>query len=291
VIADEGWFVDYYLHEDPRQKRFAYAWLADFIGVTAVPEDDETQIAHGLEWNRQMVEHVDGRPDVRDLSLFVGEEPDIVDLPLAPELPSQRAWAAARFGFPGYIAGDDLPKRSAREQVREELGWGDEPVCIAAVGGSGVGQALLERAVAALPALRERLPGARMVAVAGPRIDPARIPGGEGVKVAGFVEDLPRLLAAADVAVVQGGLTTAMELTAAGRPFVYVPLEEHFEQQVHVHHRLRRYGAGQRLHFADAEPEALASALASAHAGGGEGTATVQPGGARRAAERLVELL
>lgn len=43
VIADEGWFVDYYLHEDPRQKRFAYAWLADFIGVTAVPEDDETQ--------------------------------------------------------------------------------------------------------------------------------------------------------------------------------------------------------------------------------------------------------
>ncbi|WP_238322592.1 glycosyltransferase [Kordiimonas gwangyangensis] len=41
------------------------------------------------------------------------------------------------------------------------------------------------------------------------------------------------------MAVVQGGLTTGMELTALGKPFVYVPLQNHFEQQVHVHHRLK----------------------------------------------------
>jgi hypothetical protein len=41
---------------------------------------------------------------------------------------------------------------------------------------------------------------------------------------------LYRHLAACDLAIVHGGLTTCMELTAARRPFVYVPLRHHFEQ-------------------------------------------------------------
>ena len=35
-------------------------------------------------------------------------------------------------------------------------------------------------------------------------------------------------------AVVQGGLTTTMDLVAAGRPFLFLPLQGHFEQNVHV---------------------------------------------------------
>jgi hypothetical protein len=34
--------------------------------------------------------------------------------------------------------------------------------------------------------------------------------------------------------VVQGGLTTAMDLTAQKRPFVYFPLRHHLEQNFHV---------------------------------------------------------
>lgn len=34
--------------------------------------------------------------------------------------------------------------------------------------------------------------------------------------------------------VVQGGLTTCMKLTALRKPFVYVPLRHHFEQNFHV---------------------------------------------------------
>jgi hypothetical protein len=45
------------------------------------------------------------------------------------------------------------------------------------------------------------------------------------------------------VALVQGGLTTTMELVALGRPFVAFPLRNHFEQRLHVRHRLDRYGA------------------------------------------------
>src|SRR3712207_8704153 len=49
--------------------------------------------------------------------------------------------------------------------------------------------------------------------------------------VRAYVHDLYRHLAACDLAVVQGGLTTAMELTASKRPFLYFPLRHHFEQK------------------------------------------------------------
>ena len=69
-----------------------------------------------------------------------------------------------------------------------------------------------------------------------------------------YVHNLYRHLAACDLAVVQGGLTTAMELTASGRPFLYFPLRHHFEQNWHVAHRLDRYGAGRRMDFDAATP-------------------------------------
>ena len=32
VVGDEAWDVDYFLHENPELKRFAFAWLTDFVG-------------------------------------------------------------------------------------------------------------------------------------------------------------------------------------------------------------------------------------------------------------------
>ena len=61
--------------------------------------------------------------------------------------------------------------------------------------------------------------------------------------------DLYRHLAVCDLAVVQGGLTTTMELTANRRPFLYFPLGHHFEQTIHVRHRLGRYGAGRCMDY------------------------------------------
>jgi len=52
-----------------------------------------------------------------------------------------------------------------------------------------------------------------------------------------------------------------MELTAAGRPFLYFPLKPHFEQNLHVHHRLTRHRAGRRMEFDDSPPEAVADAI------------------------------
>jgi UDP:flavonoid glycosyltransferase YjiC (YdhE family) len=101
-----------------------------------------------------------------------------------------------------------------------------------------VGEHLLRRVAAAFPLAAKKIPGLRMIAVTGPRIDPASVPVPEGVELRGYVPDLYRQLAACDLAVVQGGLSTTMELAAAGRPFIYVPLARHFEQQILVPHRL-----------------------------------------------------
>ena len=77
-----------------------------------------------------------------------------------------------------------------------------------------------------------------MIVVGGPRIDPGSLAHGDGVETLGYVHRLHRHLAACDLAICHGGLSTTMELTAAGRPFLYFPLRRHFEQNHHVAHRL-----------------------------------------------------
>jgi len=92
------------------------------------------------------------------------------------------------------------------------------------------------------------------------------------------------------LAVVQGGLTTTMELTANRRPFLYVPLRNHFEQNFHVRHRLERYRAGRCVDYEDTTPDALAAAIAD-EIGRPVDYLPVETDGARRAAEHIAELL
>ncbi|MDD7934135.1 alpha/beta hydrolase [Actinomycetospora straminea] len=292
VVADESWEIDHFLHENPELKRAPFAWLTDVVGWLPMPDGGAVEAALTADQNAEMAEHVARYPRLRDRSVFVGEPGDLVTDPLGPGLPSVREWTCAHFAFSGWVS--TTGPVGDREELRAELGWTpDERVCVVAVGGSGVGRALLERVAAAYPLLREQVPGLRLVAVAGPRIDPASLRVPAGVEVRGHVPDLERELTAGDVAVVQGGLTTTMELAIAGRPFVYVPLEHHFEQQIHVPHRLARLGAGVRLDYADATPETVAATVAALLTRPVRPVRpiTVGPDGARRAADLLGELL
>jgi UDP-N-acetylglucosamine:LPS N-acetylglucosamine transferase len=82
-----------------------------------------------------------------------------------------------------------------------------------------------------------------------------------------------------------------MELTAAGRPFVYVPLRHHFEQNYHVRHRLDRYGAGHCLPYEEAaDPDALAATIVK-EVGRTVAYRPVATDGAARAAALLSALL
>jgi UDP-N-acetylglucosamine:LPS N-acetylglucosamine transferase len=144
--------------------------------------------------------------------------------------------------------------------------------------------------IEAFPEAKERVPDLRMIVVAGPRIDPAGLPRHEGLEVRAYVHDLYRHLAACDLAVVQGGLTTSMELTANRRPFLYFPLRHHFEQNFHVRHRLGRYGAGRAMDFETATPEVIAEAIAE-EIGRTVDYHPVERDGAARAAALIGELL
>jgi predicted glycosyltransferase len=175
--------------------------------------------------------------------------------------------------------------------LRRSLGYQpDERVCIVTVGGSGVGAHLIKRILQSYPLARARLPELRMILVAGPRIDPQSLNAPAGVEVHAFVPNLDRHLAACDLALVQGGLTTCMELAAAGTPFIYFPLKNHFEQNFHVAHRLDRYGAGRRMEFSTSTPEMIAEAMVDVLE-----TPTnfkpVEADGAARAARMLADLI
>ena len=206
-----------------------------------------------------------------------------------PDLPAIRDWTERHFDFPGYVTG--FAPVEDRERLRARLGYRpNEQVCVVTVGGSGVGAALLRRVIAAYPLARARVPNLRMIVVAGPRIDPASLPQHPGLEVRAYVHDLYQHLAACDLAVVQGGLTTAMELTANQRPFLAFPLRHHFEQNFHVRHRLERYGAGRFMDFETDGPEQIADAIA-AEIGRDVDYLEVETGGAARAAALIADLL
>ena len=122
----------------------------------------------------------------------------------------------------------------------------------------------------------------------------ARQSPGENARVSRATAEAVRRLDTLPVptlAVVQGGLTTCMELTANRVPFVYVPLRHHFEQNFHVHHRLQRYRAGRRMDYDEAaDPDGLAKVVAD-QIGQPVDYLPVARDGAARAAAMLAELL
>ncbi len=288
-IADEGWDIDHFLFDNPELKQTAYAWLTDFVGWLPMPEGGAPEAVLTADWNAERVERMRRYPRLRDRSIFVGNPDDLVDVPLGPELPTVRDWALERYTCTGYATGPGIP--DDREALRAEFGYRPgERICLVSVGGSGVGEHLLRRVAAAFPLAAKKIPGLRMIAVTGPRIDPASVPVPEGVELRGYVPGLYRQLAACDLAVVQGGLSTTMELAAAGRPFIYVPLARHFEQQIFVPHRLAQYRAGRRLDYTALDPEYLAEAIV-AEIDRPVDYRPVETDGAARAAALLAELL
>jgi UDP-N-acetylglucosamine:LPS N-acetylglucosamine transferase len=293
-IGDEAWEVDYYLHENPELKSAPFVWLTDFVGylpMTGGPDGCEAFLT--ADYNAEMIEQVARFPRVRDASIYIGNPDDVVPDRFGPDLPLIRDWVAEHFDYNGYIRYFDPACLGERAALRERFGFrSDERVAVAAVGGTSVGSSLLRRIVHGYPVARESMPDLRLVVVCGPRISPADLPPMDGVEYHEYVHNLYEMFAAADAALVQGGLSTTMELVAADVPFLYFPLTLHFEQNRHVAHRLENYGvpAHARVPFADASPDLIAERL--------RGLLDVSPrfrpvesDGARHAAERIASLL
>ena len=292
-VGDEAWDVDHFLHENPELHTSPFAWLTDFVGFLPMPPDPDGREAYlTADYNAEMIEHVERLKRIRDAAIFVGNPEDIVPDRFGPDLPAIREWTEAHYDFSGYVRYFD-PSAFDRAALREKFGFApDECVALATVGGTSVGTSLLKRVIGAYPYAKELIPNLRMIVVAGPRIDPGSLPRHEGIEYRAYVPQLYEMLAAIDVALVQGGLSTTMELVGAQRPFLYFPLQGHFEQNRHVPHRLANYGvpADARVDYACASPEEIARRLAKT-VRDRPSYREIEGGGARRAAERLAALV
>jgi pimeloyl-ACP methyl ester carboxylesterase/predicted glycosyltransferase len=290
VIGDEAWDVDYYWHENPELKRGQNVWLTDFVGYLPMPDGGDREAFLTTDYNAEMIEHIDRYPWIRDRAIFVGRESDVVPDTFGGTLPAIRDWTNQHFSYSGYITGFTPPEPEQLPAIRDRLGYrDDELVCVVAVGGSGVGRALIDKVVAAFPLAKKAVPELRMVVVTGPRIDAAEFPERPGLELHGYVHRLYEHLCVCDLAVVQGGLTTTMELAAAKRPFLYFPLAHHFEQNFHVRHRLDRYGAGHYMDYASSSPDLVAARIVDL-IGKPVDYLDVEADGAARAAQLIAEL-
>jgi UDP:flavonoid glycosyltransferase YjiC (YdhE family) len=243
------------------------------------------------EKNAENIDHLRLHPDVRDLSVMIGDEDDVLDRPFGPDLPNMRAWAREHFGFSGYTYHFDPADYRDRSALRRELGYrDDERVVLVSVGGTRVGRNLLRKCAAAFESIAAKLPEVRMILVAGPRLDPGELPRHPRLDVRPFVPHLFRHHAAADLAIVQGGLTTTMELAAFRTPFLYFPLRNHWEQQFAVTRRLDRLGAGVRMDYDRTSPEELGAAILD-HLGKPVHWREAPRGGTERAARMIAKLL
>jgi len=293
-VGDECWEIDYYLHENPERKIAPYVFMTDVIGFLPTDPGDSREAELCADYNADSIEKRERFPHLRDLSMFIGSFEELPDCSFGPGLPGIRSWSRRWFSSVPYVLPFNPGAYRDPARLRRRFGYPqDQPLLVAAVGGTTVGVKLLELTCDAFARLRKQVPEARMLLVSGPRIDPRLLPDIEGMDKRGYVPDLFEHLACADAAVVQGGLSTTMELVGAGRPFIYFPLRRHWEQQHFVTHRLSHYRAGLRMDYATTSADDLATAMrtALAQATTGTGYRQVPRGGADRAAARIAALL
>ena len=292
-VGDEAWELDYYLHENPELKTAPFVFMTDFVGFLPIDRSGGSRESFlTSDYNAEMIEQVTRYPHVRDRAIYIGDYDDLVPERFGPGLPSIPEWVQEHFTAVGYVAPFDPADYADTRAVRERLGHDpDHPLIVYAVGGTAVGEHLLRKAIAAWPHIHAQHPDARCLAVAGPRINPRQLAAHPALELQGYVHTLYEHLAVADLAIVQGGLSTTMELTITRRPFLYFPLANHCEQLYNVAHRLDTHHAGRRLDYAATDTDALADAALTTLQSDTAAYSHHKPGAAERAATLISELL
>ena len=289
VVGDETYEIAIAFRKKQLHIKPTFVMIFDFIGVdamTANPLEKAAAYRTNSGWSRGYML----LPDSVMTILFVGQPEDIPDKKFGFLLPNRRAWARRRCKFLGYVLSFDPQEFADCEKTKARLGYGKAPLVVCAVGGSALGRGLLDLCAQAYVHMSQQIRDLRMVLVCGPRLAPESLNVPAGIEVRGYVPALYEHFAACDLAIVQGGGTSTLELTALRRPFIYFPLEGHFEQQIHVAGRLERHQAGVKLRFSETTPQSLAKE-ALAHIGKKVTYPPIRTDGARRAAQLISALL
>jgi UDP-N-acetylglucosamine:LPS N-acetylglucosamine transferase len=298
AVGNEAWEVDIPLVLGVLRLPVPFVMIFDFVGCDAMAPNLLDSIgAYGLNalWALDgRVYHSRACSGHGHSALFIGEPDDVPDKALGWALPNRREHARSHYQFVGHAIGFRPEDFADRAAWRHALGYGGEPLIVCAAGGTSIGRDLLELCGAAWLPLRESLPDVHMVLVCGPRLPVESVRAPEGVEIRGYVPRLHEHFACSDVAVVQCGASSTTELAALRRPFVYFPVDGHFEQEI-VATRLARYGVGRRMSPSRTTPTELAAAIRGEYARPVTSSSPPSPSlptdGARTAAKQILRVL
>ena len=261
-IGDEPYDIMIAMVNNQRLKKCPFAVVYDFLGLDASTWNPIDHVAAYMT-NRLWLKFLKSKPPLAEKSFFIGELEDVPDRSFGLMLPNRRKIADQFVDFVGYIVPEDIEKYRDKLAARQLLGYGDEPLIVCSIGGTSAGKELLDLCIKAYPLIKSRIPNVRMILVCGPRLSTELIKAPQGVDVLGYVPNLYRHMGAADLCIVSGGGTITLELTALEKPFLYFPLEQHFEQEVSVASRCQRHKAGIKMVCSKTTPEILAEAVFS----------------------------
>ncbi|MDP9267557.1 MAG: undecaprenyldiphospho-muramoylpentapeptide beta-N-acetylglucosaminyltransferase [Acidobacteriota bacterium] len=164
-------------------------------------------------------------------------------------------------GVPVRHAFFELPPRPPAERTP-----GERPTLL--VFGGSQGAAAINRAVIeALPELAARVPGLHIIHQTGERdYNPAQaayLRAPLSAEVSAFIDDMPQAYARADVLLCRAGASTVAEITAAGKPAIFVPFPRASDDhQLRNAETLAARGAAMLIPEAELTRERLIEAVA-----------------------------
>jgi len=288
-IGDEPYDIMVGMVNDPSLKKCPFVVVYDFLGLDATTWNPVDHVAAYLT-NRLWLKFLRSERHLADRSIFIGALQDIPDKKFGFMLPNRRRLAEKLINFVGYVLPEDIEDYRDIAQARQLLGYENEPLVLCSIGGTAAGKDLLDLCVAAYPIVKKSIHNLQMLLVCGPRVLPESIQAPKGVKVVGYMPNLYRHMGAADLCVVSGGGTITLELTALQRPFLYFPLEQHFEQEVDVTNRCQRHRAGVRMTCSKTTPDSLSQAIVS-NIGKSVDYASIHTDGSKEAARIIEKIL
>jgi UDP-N-acetylglucosamine--N-acetylmuramyl-(pentapeptide) pyrophosphoryl-undecaprenol N-acetylglucosamine transferase len=150
------------------------------------------------------------------------------------------------------------------------------PLTLLVFGGSQGAHAINQAMIDSLPGLRSRVPGIYIVHQTGQCDYDAVLAAYQRIGMAGespatpcgevhkFIDDMPAMFARADLLVCRSGASTVAEITAAGKPAVFVPFPRAADDHQNVNARaLERAGAAVVVEESSLEPAYLVDTIAA----------------------------